>query len=314
MQSQTPFARIGTRGSPLALAQARLVRRLLSEAHGVAEDEIAIEVISTGGDRSQASNASLVEIGGKGLFTKEIDEAMLSGRVDIGVHSSKDVATRLPDGIRLAAFLEREDVRDAFISVKVQSLDHLAERARFGTSSIRRAAQVLRVRPDLEIVPFRGNVGTRLQKLLDGVADATLLAMAGLNRLGEGHRATALLDPKIFMPAPAQGAIGIAVRSDDSHMAAVVARLDHAPTSVAVTAERAMLAVLDGSCRTPVGALSRLDGQTLVLKGQILSLDGKTAFDSAATGADPEQLGRQVGEDLIAQAGTDWLAQWAATS
>ncbi len=314
MQSQTPFARIGTRGSPLALAQARLVRRLLSEAHGVAEDDIAIEVISTGGDRSQASNASLVEIGGKGLFTKEIDEAMLSGRVDIGVHSSKDVATRLPDGIRLAAFLEREDVRDAFISVKVQSLDHLAERARFGTSSIRRAAQVLRVRPDLEIVPFRGNVGTRLQKLLDGVADATLLAMAGLNRLGEGHRATALLDPEIFMPAPAQGAIGIAVRSDDSHMAAVVARLDHAPTSVAVTAERAMLAVLDGSCRTPVGALSRLDGQTLVLKGQILSLDGKTAFDSAATGADPEQLGRQVGEDLIAQAGTDWLAQWAATS
>ena len=314
MQSQTPFARIGTRGSPLALAQARLVRRLLSEAHGVAEDDIAIEVISTGGDRSQASNASLVEIGGKGLFTKEIDEAMLSGRVDIGVHSSKDVATRLPDDIRLAAFLEREDVRDAFISVKVQSLDHLAERARFGTSSIRRAAQVLRVRPDLEIVPFRGNVGTRLQKLLDGVADATLLAMAGLNRLGEGHRATALLDPEIFMPAPAQGAIGIAVRSDDSHMAAVVARLDHAPTSVAVTAERAMLAVLDGSCRTPVGALSRLDGQTLVLKGQILSLDGKTAFDSAATGADPEQLGRQVGEDLIAQAGTDWLAQWAATS
>ena len=314
MQSQTPFARIGTRGSPLALAQARLVRRLLSQAHGVAEDDIAIEVISTGGDRSQASNASLVEIGGKGLFTKEIDEAMLSGRVDIGVHSSKDVATRLPEGIRLVAFLEREDVRDAFMSVKVQSLDHLAERARFGTSSIRRAAQVLRVRPDLEIVPFRGNVGTRLQKLLDGVADATMLAMAGLNRLGEGHRATALLDPEIFMPAPAQGAIGIAVRSDDARMASVVAALDHAPTHVAISAERAMLAVLDGSCRTPVGALSRLDGQTLVLKGQILSLDGKTAFDAAATGSDPEALGREVGEALIAQAGTDWLAQWASAS
>ena len=314
MQSQTPFARIGTRGSPLALAQARLVRRLLCQAHGVAEDDIVIEVISTGGDRSQASNASLVEIGGKGLFTKEIDDAMLSGRVDIGVHSSKDVATRLPEGIRLAAFLEREDVRDAFMSVKVQSLDHLAERARFGTSSIRRAAQVLRVRPDLEIVPFRGNVGTRLQKLLDGVADATMLAMAGLNRLGEGHRATALLDPEIFMPAPAQGAIGIAVRSDDARMATIVAVLDHAPTHAAISAERAMLAVLDGSCRTPVGALSRLDGQTLTLKGQILSLDGKTAFDSAASATDPEQLGRQVGEDLIAQAGTDWLAQWAATS
>ncbi len=313
MQSSAPFARIGTRGSPLALAQARLVRKLLSEAHGVPEDDIAIQVISTGGDRSQASNASLIEIGGKGLFTKEIDEAMLAGVVDIGVHSSKDVATRLPDGIALAAFLEREDVRDAFMSVRVQSLDHLPEGAKFGTSSIRRAAQVLRQRPDLEIVPFRGNVGTRLQKLLDGVADATMLAMAGLNRLGEGHRATALLDPEIFMPAPAQGAIGIAVRPTDTRIADLVAVLDHAPTHTAIAAERAMLAVLDGSCRTPVGALSRLEGGVLTLKGQILSLDGKTAFDSAATGTDPLALGKQVGDDLIAQAGTEWLAQWAAT-
>ena len=311
MQSPAPFARIGTRGSPLALAQARLVRRLLSEAHGVSEDDIAIEVISTGGDRSQASNASLTEIGGKGLFTKEIDEAMLAGRVDIGVHSSKDVATRLPDGIKLVAFLEREDVRDAFLSVKARDIDYLPERGKFGTSSIRRAAQVLRVRPDLTIVPFRGNVGTRLQKLLDGVADGTMLAMAGLNRLGEGHRATALLDPEIFMPAPAQGAIGLAVRSDDARMADLVAALDHEPTHKAILAERAMLAVLDGSCRTPVGALTRLDGATLTLKGQILSLDGRTTFDSAATGSDPEALGRQVGDDLIAQAGTDWLAQWA---
>lgn len=314
MQSPTPFARIGTRGSPLALAQARLVRRLLSAAHGISEDDIAIEVISTGGDRSQASNASLTEIGGKGLFTKEIDEAMLNGRVDIGVHSSKDVATSLPDGISLVAFLEREDVRDAFLSVKARNIDYLPERGKFGTSSIRRAAQVLRVRPDLTIVPFRGNVGTRLQKLLDGVADATMLAMAGLNRLGEGHRATALLDPEIFMPAPAQGAIGLAVRTNDARMAGIVAALDHAPTHTAITAERAMLAVLDGSCRTPVGALTRLDGTTLTLKGQILSLDGKTAFDSAATGSDPAALGRQVGEDLIAQAGSDWLAQWAASS
>ena len=312
MQSPQPFARIGTRGSPLALAQARLLRRLLSQKHGVSEDDIAIEVISTGGDRSQASNASLSEIGGKGLFTKEIDEAMLSGRVDIGVHSSKDVATHLPDGIVLAAFLEREDVRDAFISVKVQSLDHLGERAKFGTSSIRRAAQVLRLRPDLVIVPFRGNVGTRLQKLIDGVADATMLAMAGLNRLGEGHRATAALDPDIFMPAPAQGAIGLAVRSNDARMAALVEALDHRPTHKAIAAERAMLAVLDGSCRTPVGALTALSGDTLTLKGQILSLDGKTAFDSAATGTDAAALGRKVGDDLLAQAGTDWLAQWAA--
>lgn len=312
MQSSTPFARIGTRGSPLALTQARLVRTLLSQAHGVSEDDIAIEVISTGGDRSQASNASLIEIGGKGLFTKEIDDAMLSGRVDIGVHSSKDVATRLPDGIRLTAFLEREDVRDAFMSVTVQSLDHLPQYAKFGTSSIRRAAQVLRQRPDLEIVPFRGNVGTRLQKLLDGVADATMLAIAGLNRLGEVHRATALLDPEKFMPAPAQGAIGIAVRQGDERMAELVAALDHAPTHTAIAAERAMLAVLDGSCRTPVGALTLGTGAGLSLKGEILSLDGKTTFTASATGADPEALGRKVGEDLIAQAGTEWLAQWAA--
>lgn len=310
MQSPPFFARIGTRGSPLALAQAQLVRRLLSEAHGVSEDEIAIEIISTGGDRSQTSNASLSEIGGKGLFTKEIDEAMLAGRVDIGVHSSKDVATAMPAGLRLAAFLEREDVRDAFMSVKVQSLDHLAERARFGTSSIRRAAQVLRVRPDLEIVPFRGNVGTRLQKLLDGVADATMLAMAGLKRLGEAHRATAALDPEIFMPAPAQGAIGLAVRSDDTRMAGLVEALDHAPTHAAIAAERAMLAVLDGSCRTPVGALSGSANGQLTLRSQILSLDGRDCFESAASGTDPLAIGRQVGEDLIAQAGSDWLAQW----
>ncbi|KKC35060.1 hypothetical protein WH87_18010 [Devosia epidermidihirudinis] len=312
MQSPAPFTRIGTRGSPLALTQARLVRKLLSAAHGVSEDDIAIEVISTGGDRSQASNASLIEIGGKGLFTKEIDDAMLDGRIDIGVHSSKDVATRLPDGIELVGFLEREDVRDAFMSVKVASLDQLPERGRFGTSSIRRAAQVLRVRPDLTIVPFRGNVGTRLQKLLDDVADGTMLAMAGLNRLGEGHRATALLDPEIFMPAPAQGAIGIAVRSNDSKTAQLVAGLNHAPTHLTITAERAMLAVLDGSCRTPVGTLSRLDNGTVTLKGQILSLDGKTVFDSIASGTDPVVVGKQVGDDLIAQAGTEWLAQWAA--
>jgi len=313
LQSPQVFARIGTRGSPLALMQARLVRSLLAQTHGVPEADIAIEVLSTGGDRSQASNASLSEIGGKGLFTKEIDDAMLAGRVDIGVHSTKDVATRLPDGLALVAFLEREDVRDAFLSVKVASLDQLGERARFGTSSIRRAAQILRQRPDLQIVPFRGNVGTRLQKLVDGVADATLLAMAGLNRLGEGHRATGHMDPEIFMPAPAQGAIGLAVRSDDARMAGLVAAIDHAPTNRAISAERAMLAVLDGSCRTPVGALTRLDGETLTLKGQILSLDGQTAFDSAATGSDPFALGRQVGEDLLAQAGTEFLAKWAAS-
>lgn len=311
MQSPPPFARIGTRGSPLALAQANLVRDLLSEAHGVAKEQIEIEVFSTGGDRSQKDNTTLSEIGGKGVFTKEIDEALLAGRIDIGVHSSKDVATGLPASIELVAFLEREDVRDAFLSVTVKGIDNLPEGARFGTSSIRRAAQALRLRPDLRIVPFRGNVHTRLQKLLDGVADATLLAMAGLNRLDEGHRATAILDPEHFMPAPAQGAIGLAIRKDDDRLRELIAPLDHAPTHAAISAERSMLAVLDGSCRTPVGALTLNEDGQLTLKGEILSLDGQTSFRAVAEGDDPIALGEIVGRDLLNQAGPDWLAQWA---
>lgn len=311
MQSPALFARIGTRGSPLALAQARLVRELLCRAHGVAEERIEIEVFSTGGDRSQKENTTLSDIGGKGVFTKEIDEALLAGRIDIGVHSSKDVATGLPPGMVLAAFLEREDVRDAFLSVTVKGIDNLPEGARFGTSSIRRAAQALRLRPDLRIVPFRGNVHTRLQKLLDGVADATLLAMAGLNRLEEGHRATAILDPDAFMPAPAQGAIGLAIRQDDPRLAEIVAPLDHAATHTAITAERTMLAILDGSCRTPVGALTALTNGQLSLKGEILSLDGQTSFRATAQGSDPVTLGEAVGRDLLNQAGPGWLKQWA---
>ena len=311
MQSPPPFARIGTRGSPLALAQANLVRDLLSEAHGVAKEQIEIEVFSTGGDRSQKDNTTLSEIGGKGVFTKEIDEALLAGRIDIGVHSRKDVATGLPASIELVAFLEREDVRDAFLSVTVKGIDNLPEGARFGTSSIRRAAQALRLRPDLRIVPFRGNVHTRLQKLLDGVADATLLAMAGLNRLDEGHRATAILDPEHFMPAPAQGAIGLAIRKDDDRLRELIAPLDHAPTHAAISAERSMLAVLDGSCRTPVGALTLNEDGQLTLKGEILSLDGQTSFRAVAEGDDPIALGEIVGRDLLNQAGPDWLAQWA---
>jgi hydroxymethylbilane synthase len=291
MQSPTPFARIGTRGSPLALAQAELVRDLLSEIHGVARDRIEIEVFSTGGDRSQKENTTLSDIGGKGVFTKEIDEALLSGRIDIGVHSSKDVATALPAGIHLAAFLEREDARDAFISVSVKGIDNL---------------------PDLRIVPFRGNVHTRLQKLLDGVADATLLAMAGLNRLDEGHRATAVLDPEDFMPAPAQGAIGLAIREGDERLAGLIAPLDHLSTHTAITAERTLLTVLDGSCRTPVGALTLNENGLLTLKGEILSLDGQTSFRATAQGKDPVVLGEAVGRDLLDQAGPDWLSQWSS--
>lgn len=312
MQSPAPFARIGTRGSPLALAQAKLVRTRLSLAHDVAEDHIAIEIFSTGGDRSQAENTTLSDIGGKGVFTKEIDEALLSGRIDIGVHSSKDVATALPHGMVLAAFLEREDVRDAFLSVSAKDIDSLPDGARFGTSSIRRAAQARRLRPDLRIVPFRGNVHTRLQKLLDGVADATLLALAGLNRLDEGHRATAILDPVQFMPAPAQGAIGIAIREGDLRIGKVVAPLDHAETHAAIVAERTMLAVLDGSCRTPVGALTTRQGGELLLQGEILSLDGQVSFTAEASGTDAVSIGRQVGDELLKQAGPDWVERWSS--
>lgn len=310
MQSSLPFVRIGTRGSPLALAQAKLVRALLSQAHGVVEERIEIEAFSTGGDRSQLENTTLSDIGGKGVFTKEIDEALLSGRIDLGVHSSKDVATSLPQGMIMAAYLEREDIRDAFLSVTVKGMDNLPDGARFGTSSIRRAAQALRLRPDLRIVPFRGNVHTRIQKLLDDVADATLLALAGLNRLGEAHRATAILDADAFMPAPAQGAIGLAIRAGDERLAEVVAPLNHAPTHDAITAERSMLAVLDGSCRTPVGAISGISGGVLTLKGEILSLDGQTSFRAENAGTDPSALGKTVGRDLLAQAGPGFLSQW----
>jgi len=311
MQSPAPFARLGTRGSPLALAQARATRDLLAGAHGI--DPQAIEIVTFVSTADRLKDRPLSEVGGKGLFTKEIDEALLAGEVDIGVHSAKDMATTLPEGMAIGAFLEREDVRDAFISLSVRGIDYLPEGARFGTSSIRRAAQVRRLRPDLKIVPFRGNVETRLKKLADGVADATLLALAGLKRLGEDHRATAILDSEAFMPAPAQGAVALAVRAGDERAAALLAPLNHLPTWQAVTAERAMLAVLDGSCRTPVGALSVFDGGTLTLKGEILSLDGREQFIDSVSGAagDGERLGAELARRLLDAAGSDFLARWS---
>jgi hydroxymethylbilane synthase len=311
MQSPAPFVRLGTRGSPLALAQAEATRDLLARAHGV--DPKAIEIVTFVSTADRLKDRPLSEVGGKGLFTKEIDEALLAGQVDIGVHSAKDMATSLPEGMAIGAFLEREDVRDAFISLTVRGIDYLPEGARFGTSSIRRAAQVLRLRPDLRIVPFRGNVETRLKKLADGVADATLLALAGLKRLGEDHRATAILDTQSFMPAPAQGAIALAVRAGDARAAGLVAPLNHMPTWQAVTAERAMLAVLDGSCRTPVGALSLFEGGTLTLNGEILSLDGAEQFVDAVSGpaGDGERLGAELARRLLDAAGPDFLARWS---
>jgi len=308
----SPFLRIGTRGSALALVQARLVQRLLAEAHGVDPERIEIHAITTSGDTLK--DAPLSEVGGKGLFSKEIEAALDANEVDIGVHSSKDMATTLPDGLRLAAFLEREDIRDAFVSLRAKSVDELPRGARLGSSSLRRAAQMLRARPDLQIVPFRGNVDTRLRKLADGVADATLLAVAGLNRLGRQAEITSYLDPDRFPPAPAQGAIGLEIRETDQRTADLIAPLNHAPTTTAVLAERALLGALDGSCRTAIGAVTRLDSKTLRLKGEILSPDGQIAIFGELEGpaAEPAEIGHELGQILRDKAGSDFFKLFPA--
>lgn len=301
------FLRIGSRGSNLALVQARLVQRLLSEAHGVPLEAIEIRTITTSGDR--LTDAPLSTAGGKGLFSKEIEAALEAGEVDIGVHSSKDMATSLPDGLVLAAFLEREDIRDAFVSLSVKTLDELPQGAKFGTSSLRRASQILRARPDLEIVPFRGNVDTRLRKLTDGVADATLLAVAGLNRLGRASDITDYLDPERFLPAPAQGAIGLEIRADDSRSFELIAPLNHQQTATAVHGERALLDALDGSCRTAIGVVSHIAEKTLMLRGEILSPDGRISIEARHAGpaAAPEAVGHELGQILRDKAGSDFL-------
>lgn len=303
----TPVLTIGTRGSPLALAQAHEVRARLCAAHGLLAEAIAITVIKTSGDLIQ--DKPLAALGGKGLFTREIEHALYAGEIDLAVHSSKDMPTRLPEGLTLSAFLPREDVRDAFLSLIAKSPDHLPEGACIGTSSLRRGAQMKRFRPDFRIVPFRGNVGTRISKLGEGVADATLLALAGLNRLNEAHRITLVLDEKTFPPAPAQGAICIETRIGDDRTNALVSALDDPATRQRVSAERAFLDALDGSCRTPIAALSSLAEGKLTLYGQILSPDGADLFEAERSGDADEGpvLGRALGETLIAAAGQDFL-------
>src|SRR5258705_58996 len=264
--------RIGTRGSPLALAQARMTRAALAAALGASEEAIEIVMIRTSGDRIQ--DRPLSEAGGKGLFTKEIEEALLAGTIDLAVHSAKDMPTVLPDGLILAACLPREDVRDAFISRKAATLGDLPQGAVVGTASLRRQAMVKRLRPDVSVVPLRGNVETRLRKLEAGEVDATLLALAGLKRLGLADKATALLDAQEFLPAVGQGAITIEARIDDARTRELLAKIDHADTSVALDCERAFLAVLDGSCRTPIAGHATLQGDTLNFRGMILRPDG----------------------------------------
>jgi hydroxymethylbilane synthase len=251
----------------------------------------------------------LAEIGGKGLFTKELDEAMEQGAIDLAVHSMKDVPTYLPDFIRLPCMVKREDVRDAFISPIAKTPDDLPLGAKVGTASLRRGAQLLNRRPDLQVVNFRGNVQTRLNKLAEGQVDATLLAAAGLNRLGLSHHATSLLSPDFMLPAVAQGAVGVTCRSDDVQAHEFLAPLNHAETMTRVTAERAFLTRLDGSCRTPIAALAELNGDDLSFRGLIVSPDGKTVHRVEGNGkaANAWAIGDDAGQLIKAVAGPDFF-------
>ncbi|HWN53031.1 MAG TPA: hydroxymethylbilane synthase [Xanthobacteraceae bacterium] len=307
-QSSAPFLRIGTRGSPLALWQAREVRAHLAAAHGIQPEAIAIEVIRTTGDIIQ--DRPLSEVGGKGLFTKEIEQALLDNAIDLAVHSCKDMPTILPTGLKLAACPPRGDVRDSFISRKSTSLGGLPHGAVIGTASLRRQAMVKRLRPDISVVTFRGNVDTRLKKLDDGVVDATLLALAGLKRLGREAAATAVLEVDAFLPAVGQGAIAIEVREADTRTCDLVARIDDSDTLTAVRAERAFLAVLDGSCRTPIAGHARIEAGAVSFRGLILRPDGSEAHETARTGAilDATKLGADAGHELKSRAASDFFA------
>jgi hydroxymethylbilane synthase len=295
---QTSVIRIGTRGSALALAQAVETRSRLMAAHDMPEEAFVIEPISTSGDRIQ--NRPLSEAGGKGLFTKEIEEALIADRIDLAVHSSKDMPTRLPDGLEISAFLPREDARDAFISGLSSSIADLPTGALVGSASLRRQAMVLRARPDLKVTLLRGNVGTRLAKVETGQIGATLLALAGMKRLGLAHHATAILPLDEFLPAVGQGAIAIVIRSGDERTREAVAHITDEATRTALAAERAFLAVLDGSCRTPIAGHATLDGPHVSFRGLVLRPDGSDAVETALTGSttDAELLGREAGTEL----------------
>jgi hydroxymethylbilane synthase len=302
---------IGTRGSPLALWQARHVWARLLETSGLGEADLGLSVITTSGDRIK--DKPLREFGGKGLFTKEIDEALLREDVDLAVHSIKDLPTDLPRGIAIAAVLPRADVRDAFISAKAGTLDALPPGSTVGTSSLRRAAQVRRARPDLRVVDFRGNVETRLKKLGEGQADATLLALAGLERLGLAARATSILSTEEMLPAVAQGAIGVTCREADAKLRALLAPLNDLASSTTVACERSFLARLDGSCKTPIAGLAELDAGMLHFRGLVIRPDGQEWYDIEVTGKaeHARQLGTDAGKELLARAGPDFMASLA---
>ena len=301
-QSTAPL-RIGTRGSPLALVQARTVRARLAAAIGVDEEAIDLVIIRTSGDAIQ--DRPLAEVGGKGLFTKEIEEALLGGRIDLAVHSAKDMPTFSQPGLMLAACLEREDPRDVFISRKAGSLAELPKGATLGTASLRRQAIAKRARGDLRVTPLRGNVETRLRKLDAGEVDATILALAGMKRLGLTEHATKIMSTEEFLPAVGQGAIGIETRADDTRTREALARINHDDTFTALSAERAFLAVLDGSCKTPISGHATLSGDTVQFRGLIARPDGTAAHDIAANGPrkDAIKICSEAGRELKRLAG-----------
>ncbi len=300
--TETSVLRIGSRGSPLALVQARELQSRLAAACGLPAARIEIKTFRTSGDMIQGS---LAEAGGKGLFTKEIEEALLAGVIDLAVHSSKDMPTALPTGLVLAAFLQREDARDAFVGRKAKRLQDLPYGAVVGTASPRRQALVKRLRPDLAIVPLRGNVETRLRKIEAGDADATVLALAGLKRLGLAAAASTIFDIEEFLPAVGQGAIGIQTRADDSRTRALVAAIDDPDTATALAAERAFLAVLYGTCRTPIAGYAQVSCGTLRFRGLIAKIDGSETLEVSREGrrADAAALGADAGHELKGRAG-----------
>jgi hydroxymethylbilane synthase len=313
LMSQTSTAagilRIGSRGSPLALVQARQAQTALAKACGVPPGEIEIKIIRTSGDKIQ--DRPLADAGGKGLFTKEIEEALQSGAIDFAVHSSKDIPALLPGGLTLAAFLPREDPRDALVSAKAKTLGDLPGNARVGTSSPRRQALLKRARPDLHIVPLRGNVETRLHKIDAGDMDAAVLAVAGLKRLGLFSAIATALDVDEFLPAAGQGAIAIETRADDAKAVALAAAVNDSDTHIALAAERAFLAALGGSCRTPIAGHARLDGETLNFRGLVAKTDGSDAIEVSRQGrrADAAALGADAGNEIKRRAGADFFVE-----
>ena len=302
MPSPSSPLRIGTRGSPLALAQAQETRARLMAAFDLPQGAFDIQVIKTTGDRVQ--DRPLKELGGKGLFTREIEEALAMGSIDIAVHSMKDMPTLQPDGLVIGSYLPREDVRDAFVSPGVASMAALPTGATVGSSSLRRRAQLAHRRPDLRLVEFRGNVQTRLKKLEDGVASATFLAMAGLNRLGMAHVARSAIAPEDMLPAVAQGAIGIERRANDARAEALLAAIHDRLTGERLAVERAFLKTLDGSCQTPIAGLAIHDGGGLWLRGEILRPDGSDVIrgERRASVADGAAAGDDLARALLAQA------------